>query len=232
MHILHNWLGEKYGVTACTVSSRLYAEYELEAQLVKRAIPKRQNEFLAGRFCARAAMAQLGEAPTAIGMGPLREPLWPTGVTGSITHHNGFCAAVAAPADRCSGVGIDLAPNDPTLLEKEAAIVFTGRERDALSPGGPLSCLPRIAWFSAKESVIKVVSSRVGRWIDLREINLYPIPQTEGIGFEARFRSNTGPSLDLLVMGKIMIDYQVVSAAWLPIHGTKLQSQQPNQVAR
>ena len=52
-----------------------------------KAVQKRKAEFLAGRYCARAALAQLdGSLAVNIGIGANREPLWPPGFVGSITH--------------------------------------------------------------------------------------------------------------------------------------------------
>ena len=55
---------------------------------IARSAPKRQAEFLCGRIAAHEAMRRLGieywRAP--IGIGRSREPLWPHGVAGSISH--------------------------------------------------------------------------------------------------------------------------------------------------
>lgn len=72
------------------------------------AVPTRIQEFAAGRRCAREAMQALGVAPQRpLLRGPQRQPLWPAGVVGSITHTKGYCAAVVAPASACAGLGID-----------------------------------------------------------------------------------------------------------------------------
>jgi len=78
-----------------------------EAQHVARAAPKRIAEFAAGRACARAALAQLGVSDFPLRVGADREPLWPPGITGSITHAHGFCAAVVARSSALRSLGID-----------------------------------------------------------------------------------------------------------------------------
>src|SRR5580692_6347409 len=81
-----------------------------ERQYVARAMSKRVQEFAAGRVCARAALAQLGYAAVALPMGEDRAPQWPAGATGSITHTNGFCAAVVAATAQIRALGLDAEP--------------------------------------------------------------------------------------------------------------------------
>ena len=58
------------------------------------AIPRRQTEFSAGRAAARAAMTSLGFAAAAIPAAPDRAPVWPPGITGSISHSATACLAI------------------------------------------------------------------------------------------------------------------------------------------
>lgn len=67
-----------------------------EEALVARAVDKRRREFATGRDCARRALSQLGWDEVPILAGPKREPLWPAGIVGSITHCPGYCAAIVA----------------------------------------------------------------------------------------------------------------------------------------
>jgi len=83
-----------------------------ERSFLARAVPARVLEFTTGRSCARAALARLGCPPVAIAVGDEREPLWPPGFIGSITHRPGHCAAAVA---RCephliAGLGFDAEP--------------------------------------------------------------------------------------------------------------------------
>jgi 4'-phosphopantetheinyl transferase EntD len=80
---------------------------------LERAVPKRIREFTAGRHCARRCLEELGFAPVAIPSESDRLPLWPEGVTGSITHTDDHCAAVIARRSRgITSIGIDLEPDD------------------------------------------------------------------------------------------------------------------------
>jgi len=90
-----------------------------ELQAMARATPARRYEFALGRRCAREALALLGGPRVAIPVGRFRDPVWPFGYVGSITHCRGFCAAAAArtPPGNSScgirGIGLDSEPAMP-----------------------------------------------------------------------------------------------------------------------
>jgi 4'-phosphopantetheinyl transferase EntD len=83
------------------------ALYPEEARHVQKAVPKRIEEFAAGRLCARLLLHEFGIHNFAIEVGAHRQPLWPEELVGSITHTAGFCAAVVAPKKYLRSVGID-----------------------------------------------------------------------------------------------------------------------------
>ena len=66
---------------------------------------KRRRDFALGRACARAALAALGHGEAAIAKGEDGAPLWPHGIAGSITHTEGYAAALAG--ENFAGIGID-----------------------------------------------------------------------------------------------------------------------------
>jgi 4'-phosphopantetheinyl transferase EntD len=78
-----------------------------ERPYLGEAVQKRVQEFAAGRMCARRLLAELGFGDFPIKVAADRRPLWPDSLVGSITHTAGFCAAVVAPKDVLSAVGID-----------------------------------------------------------------------------------------------------------------------------
>lgn len=84
--------------------SRLLPE---EAGFVQRAVLGRRQEFAAGRECARLLLAEFGVIDFPVKMADDRQPLWPAGMVGSITHTSDFCAAVAAETSRLKAVGLD-----------------------------------------------------------------------------------------------------------------------------
>jgi 4'-phosphopantetheinyl transferase EntD len=78
-----------------------------EAMHVARAVPKRVQEFAAGRLCARRALAEVGIVDFAVKVADDRAPVWPQSFVGSITHTAGFAAAVVAERCRAAALGLD-----------------------------------------------------------------------------------------------------------------------------
>src|SRR2546425_12563742 len=70
-----------------------------EAAALGAVARKRRLEFTAGRNCARAALSRIGVAPVPVLSGEERDPQWPAGGVGGITHAEGDCAA-AVPHPR------------------------------------------------------------------------------------------------------------------------------------
>jgi enterobactin synthetase component D / holo-[acyl-carrier protein] synthase len=141
-----------------------------EEALVARAVGKRRAEFTTARTCARIALGRLGLPPAPLLSGPKREPLWPEGAVGSITHCDGYRAAAVALATRVATIGIDAEPHEPLpagILDR----VTLSAER------GHLADLPRgVHWdrlmFSAKESVYKAWFPLARRWLGFEEAAL------------------------------------------------------------
>lgn len=137
-----------------------------EERHVAGAAHRRRRDFLLGRTSAHAALAQLG-----CDLGPIARaddgaPCWPAGVIGSITHTEGYAAAVVAQAadfaalgvdaERIGGVTPDLWPRLFDSIERE----LLTRHRD---PGRAATIL-----FSAKEACHKAGRERVLRFQALR----------------------------------------------------------------
>ncbi len=107
-----------------------------EAALLGRAVPKRAREFAAGRVCARRALAEFGITDFAIERAADRQPLWPAGMVGSITHTTGFCAAVVAARDTTAGIGLD--------TEVAGGGPLGGTPPEDEPRGGPAGVLPHL----------------------------------------------------------------------------------------
>jgi 4'-phosphopantetheinyl transferase EntD len=126
-----------------------------EADAVRKAIPKRQAEFAAGRRAARAALHTLGIAPQQIPVGPGRAPLWPHGLTGSLSHDAEFAIAVAARTAVTGGLGLDLAEDAPFPDALRGTVLPHPEE-------APADALTARAIFSAKETFFKALYPSVG----------------------------------------------------------------------
>ncbi|PWB32880.1 4'-phosphopantetheinyl transferase [Pseudomonas sp. SDI] len=123
---------------------------------LQRSVAKRKAEYLAGRVCARAALQRLDGRDYIPGTRDDRAPIWPAGISGSITHGTGWAAAVVAHSHDCQGIGID----QESLLSHEraerlAGEILTTAELQRLDPaqlGFGVSLT-----FSLKESLFKAL---------------------------------------------------------------------------
>ncbi len=144
-----------------------------EEALVAGAVENRRREFATARRCARQALATLGHPPTAILSGLSREPLWPMGIVGSITHCAGYRAAAVAHDTDLLTVGIDAEPHEPLpggVLEAIALPREIDRLR-ALRHHDRAICWDRLL-FCAKEAVFKAWYPITRRWLDFSEADI------------------------------------------------------------
>ena len=82
-----------------------------EEQRISDVFKQEQSKvtFRSGRAAAKSALEKLGIAnPPPVLRGERREPLWPEGVVGSITHDRGVSLAAVAWQQQVAGVGVDL----------------------------------------------------------------------------------------------------------------------------
>jgi 4'-phosphopantetheinyl transferase EntD len=134
--------------------------YPAERAAIASGMPRRRREFLAGRACAHAALRAIGRDGVAVGRGPMREPLWPAGAVGSISHAGDLAAAIAARAADAWGVGLDIELLDPPLDAAVERLVLRPGELARAAPADPLGPHhPKIA-FAVKECVYKCLFPR------------------------------------------------------------------------
>ena len=131
---------------------------------IRRAVAKRQAEYLAGRLCAREALRRLSGTDAVPGhRAEDRGPAWPAGHVGAITHGHGWAAAAVGSAQEYLGVGLDV----ETLLEPTKALrladqILTPAEQERLQPlDEERQAFAITLAFSAKESLFKALHPQV-----------------------------------------------------------------------
>lgn len=162
-----------------------------EALALGRAVPRRLAEFHAGRAAARAAMALLALPSRPIPMGQDRAPIWPDGVTGSISHTATACVAVAGLTDVWAGIGVDL--EDATALDPLlVGEVCTRAEQRWLGalPPAERGLMAKLI-FSAKEATYKAQYTLSGQLFDFDALELSI--DRSACRFEACFQYTQGP---------------------------------------
>ncbi|RTN92522.1 enterobactin synthase subunit EntD [Enterobacter sp. WCHEn090032] len=123
---------------------------------------KRKAEHLAGRIAAAHALPD----HTVPGIGPSGEPLWPEGISGSITH-SGTQAMAVVVRHPDARVGIDC---EAILPDSEAREIQDGiidvQEAMCLTRSGYPFALALTLTFSAKESLFKALFPQVKTFMD------------------------------------------------------------------
>jgi 4'-phosphopantetheinyl transferase EntD len=146
-----------------------------EAEFLGGAVHARAQEFAAGRLCARRLLAEFGIHGFPIAVAEDRQPLWPEGIVGSITHTTGFCAAVVARKDRIMAIGMDCelaASVKPALW---AAICTPGELRWLNSLPEPERRRAATLIFSAKEAFYKCQYPLTGERLRFHDVSVEPL---------------------------------------------------------
>ena len=145
-------------------------------------VDKRLREFAAGRQCARRALRQLTMPDYALINGPDRCPIWPNGIVGSITHADGFAAAVVARNSDFTSVGLDAERRDRVGADLWERLFVPAelswlQSLEAAQRSGAAALL-----FSAKEALYKCQYLVTRRWLDFHDVALRVDGHTEQRG--------------------------------------------------
>lgn len=150
-----------------------------EATLIARAVPHRRSEFAAGRTAARAAMEALGHPPKVLTRGPGGPPVWPDGLTGTITHGGAHVLAAVAATSDAAALGLDLEPMAVLAPDIGARICGPGENRSRA-----------LEVFGAKEAAYKAQFMLSGRVLGFEALRIEFV--ADG-GFVAHFRVAAAP---------------------------------------
>ena len=143
-----------------------------EDRLLGAVRDSRRREFTLGRACARQCMRALDveAGPVLIGAG--REPVWPAGLVGSITHTGPFAAAAVAPTPALRGIGLDAEPDAPLPSGVLERISTVDERRWVHRVDRAVLAHPGRLLFCAKEATYKVWYPLARRWLDFGEVSV------------------------------------------------------------
>lgn len=172
------------GVIAAEVSAPVSRSLLTAAELqsIAHCADKRIRDFTAGRACAHRALSGLGIEDFSLLAGPAREPLWPDAVIGSITHTDGYAAAVVARPTDLRAIGIDCEVVD-SVNEEIWSRICTPTERQRLDRLAPPERGRQAALiFAAKEAFYKCQFPLTREWVGFEDVVIEPVewPVTSG----------------------------------------------------
>lgn len=155
-----------------------------------KSVTKRRWEFATGRLCAeRACIAAGARPPIAIGRKD-RQPIWPRGIVGSITHTAEVAAAIAATSERYQGVGLDI-ERIARMHDGLHKMVLTEQELVLASQHTHYAART----FGAKEAGYKAINPSTGHFIGFKEAEIdFLNPDADVSEFTIRYLADNGPS--------------------------------------
>ena len=118
----------------------------------------RKEHYRSGRICAGEVLSKLGtRGQPVLRDAQTREPLWPKGISGVITHSGNWAAAAAGKTSDVSGIGIDLEDLERQVDSRISRHVCIPEEQKWLQECGEEDFLEQNLKiiFSAKESIFK-----------------------------------------------------------------------------
>ncbi len=184
--------------SACADAAESVAPNWLEREpWFQQAASSRQHELAAGRACASRVLAALGVEPVPVARGAEGEPVWPSGVVGSISHSEGLCAAVGASASDVGAIGLDI---EPDRLETAAFAQRICNPAELAAIGGlgePIVALAPVV-FAAKEASYKLqfpLTRDAAAWGRLEVLLSADM-------FTVRFAGAQGPLANGLICGR------------------------------
>ncbi len=138
--------------------------------------PARKLQFLAGRYCASAALNAQGIRGVSIFPGENREPVWPKGMCGSISHAGEWAASGVGPTQEGKvSLGLDFELSD-RCRHKLWRLVLTQREVEWVRHAdSETEVAVATAVFSAKETFYKWQYPLTESWLGFHDVETIPI---------------------------------------------------------
>lgn len=187
---------------------------QVESLSTARMGQKRLREFVAGRSCARLALATLGLQGVGIPVGPDRAPVWPAGVVGSIAHTGHLAVAAVAPSTLVTALGIDA--ESALALERDLWSRVCRPEELAWTATQSDPALAATLLFSAKESIFKCLWPQTRIFLEFGDLSVMPDTQT-GTFSAVAIGSAAPEDLTSRVRGRLSRVADLwLTAAWLP----------------
>jgi 4'-phosphopantetheinyl transferase EntD len=183
-------------------------------EVLPGAVPARLAEFSAGRSAARAAMHALGQAPVAVPIAKTRAPIWPQGMTGSISHCAGACFAIAGKSYEYQGLGLDLEPNLPLPMDLWPTILRVEELQEMAHLCHEQAAYRALQIFTAKEAAYKAQYPITGQLFDFQTLRI----RLQNQSFTAEFTQDIGPfAVGHQIIGRNQIAASFCAAiCWIP----------------
>lgn len=146
----------------------LYKELEIqEPSFIQTASAKRKSEYLAGRYLSKLLLQSYNICDVSVTSGIRKEPIWPDGYTGSISHTNKRAICAISSKNDYYSLGIDCERLITSkTIESIQALVIDDNEGALLRNRDENSQEAFTIIFSAKESLFKATHCLINSYIN------------------------------------------------------------------
>jgi 4'-phosphopantetheinyl transferase EntD len=145
-----------------------------EAIIIERAAAKRRADFSTGRYCAVQALGRFVNYRPEILQGKGKEPLWPNGIVGSISHSQSLTGAVVARQADVTAIGLDI----ETIGGVQADmwhLLFNADEQTLIQSKQDNAVIWATLLFSLKESFYKLQYPLTSLFLDFTDMIIYEV---------------------------------------------------------
>ncbi len=145
-----------------------------EAELLSpKAVQKRKDEFTLGRAASYYALKKVGfVSPPPVLKGKNREPIWPEGYIGTISHSSGVAISAVCSEAHAAGIGVDIEKLERNVSPGVFRITCTETELELVNSDHSKNQIMFKRIFSAKEAGFKAFYYHAKEYIDYKEATL------------------------------------------------------------
>jgi 4'-phosphopantetheinyl transferase EntD len=201
-----------------------------EAEQIADAGEKRKRQFATGRALARRALARLGFFGVSVPSDSARAPIWPSGVTGSLSHCETRVVVAVGWSAEVGSLGIDVEHREGLRRDLWRMVLLAEEiealERDLTDPRvrGQMA----LVLFSAKEALYKAQHPISRAFMGFKALHVAFEPTDAGGGaLRCTFRTDVPPFAEgTVVRGRYRLDAfapgrEIVTAVWIAEPSTR-----------
>lgn len=207
--LLPSWVS-----VAATDPRDVHTVHQDELAVLGKVSDKRRAEFTAGRAAAHDAMIALRCPSASVLISPDRAPIWPKGLTGSISHCETACLVALARSEQARAIGIDVEDASPLDRDLWQTICTESDLAELEQPGMDPGIRAKLI-FCAKESAYKAQYPLSQTLFDFDMFDLH----LHGGSFSAGFRDTVpGFAKGDILQGRIAMNSGLIIATTLIEH--------------
>lgn len=195
----------------------LFTDYALPFPAhLSKAVPKRRAEYLASRLCVRDALTHFGFTDFVLANDADRAPIWPEGITGSLSHTRTCISLLLAKSSAGKLLGVDCEEiMQPAAAVEMRDMIINEREAAVLQASSLPFATALTAAFSLKESLYKALFPVFRQFMNFDEAEITAC-ETNMAGVTLRLTRALSPEFAVgrLFTGSVMLQEKQLTS-WI-----------------